>query len=476
MKYVREPYKKIQFHNQGNSGETQITEENSAEILAEIRYALLEADVALPVVKNFIANIKERSLGKEVIHSLTPGQSIVQIVNQELITLLSKDDNEKPFLQHQNSNEPQIILMAGLQGVGKTTTTGKIGLWISKKRKAKVLLTSCDTYRPAAAEQLKILADSVNIDFYEHKNTISEPVQIGENALNYAKKYLYDYLLIDTAGRLSLDEAMMSELQDLQTTLEPSETLFVVDSMQGQNALTVAAEFNKSVKLSGVVLTKVDGDSRGGTLLSVRSVTGCPVRFVGNSEKLDGLELFDAKRFADRILGMGDILSLVEKAQESIETEDSEKLALKLKSGKKFNLNDYRKQLSQVNKLGGIASILNYLPSAIRDKAQNLNTLNLEKNVKKQDAIISSMTKRERLAPEIIKAHRKKRIALGSGTTIPEVNQLLNQFSTMQSMLRQGGGIGKNIMGGAPNFKSTNTQNRRKNRKQKNRLKKRRKR
>ena len=457
-------------------GETKITEENSAEILAEIRYALLEADVALPVVKNFIANIRERSLGKEVIHSLTPGQSIVQIVNQELITLLRKDNDEKPFLQHQNSNEPLIILMAGLQGVGKTTTTGKIGLWIAKKRRAKVLLTSCDTYRPAAAEQLKILADSVNVDFFEHEKTISEPIQIGKNALNYAKKYLYDYLLIDTAGRLSLDDVMMRELQDLQTTLEPSETLFVVDSMQGQNALSVAAEFNKSVKLSGVILTKVDGDSRGGTLLSVRSVTGCPVRFVGNSEKLDGLELFDATRFANRILGMGDILSLVEKAQESIETEDSEKLASKLKSGKKFNLNDYRKQLSQVNKLGGIASILNYLPSAIKDKAQNLNTTNLEKNVKKQDAIISSMTKKERLAPGIIKAHRKKRIALGSGTTIPEVNQLLNQFNTMQSMLRQGGSIGKNIMGGVPNFKSANTHDKRKNRKQKNRLKKRRKR
>ena len=467
--------KKFSSIIQGIRGETRITEENSAEILAEIRYALLEADVALPAVKTFIANIKERSLGNEVIHSLTPGQTIVQIVNQELITLLSTDNDKKPFLQHQNSNEPQTILMAGLQGVGKTTTTGKIGLWISKKRKAKVLLASCDTYRPAAAEQLKILADSVNVDFFEHERTISEPIQIGETALHYAKKFLYDYLLIDTAGRLSLDEAMMSELKGLQNTLEPSETLFVVDSMQGQNALSVAAEFNKSVTLSGVILTKVDGDSRGGTLLSVRSVTGCPVRFVGNSEKLDGLELFDAKRFADRILGMGDILSLVEKAQESIETENSEKLALKLKSGKKFNLNDYRKQLSQVNKLGGIASILNYLPSAIRDKAQNLNTTNLEKNVKKQDAIISSMTKKERLAPEIIKAQRKKRIALGSGSTIPEVNQLLNQFNTMQSMLRQGGGIGKNIMGGITNFKSANTKDKRKNRKQKNRLKKRRK-
>ena len=351
-----------------------------------------------------------------------------------------------------------------------------MGFGFQKKRKAKVLLASCDTYRPAATEQLKILADSVNVDFFEHKETISEPLQIGEIALNYAKKFLYDYLLIDTAGRLSLDEAMMAELQQLQTTLEPSETLFVVDSMQGQNALSVAAEFNKSVKLSGVVLTKVDGDSRGGTLLSVRSVTGCPIRFVGNSEKLDGLELFDATRFADRILGMGDILSLIEKAQESIETEDSEKLASKLKSGKKFNLNDYRKQLSQVNKLGGIASILNYLPSAIKDKAQNLNTTNLEKNVKKQDAIISSMTKKERLAPEIIKAQRKKRIALGSGNTIPEVNQLLNQFNTMQSMLKQGGGISKNIMGGTPNFKSAVALDRRKNRKQKNRLKKRRKR
>ena len=467
--------KKFSSIIQGIRGETRITEENSAEILAEIRYALLEADVALPAVKTFIANIKERSLGNEVINSLTPGQTIVQIVNQELITLLSTDNDKKPFLQRQNSNEPQIILMAGLQGVGKTTTTGKIGLWISKKRKAKVLLASCDTYRPAAAEQLKILADSVNVDFFEHERTISEPIQIGETALHYAKKFLYDYLLIDTAGRLSLDEAMMSELKDLQNTLEPSETLFVVDSMQGQNALPVAAEFSKSVKISGVVLTKVDGDSRGGTLLSVHSVTGCPIRFVGNSEKLDGLELFDAKRFADRILGMGDILSLVEKAQESIETENSEKLALKLKSGKKFNLNDYRKQLSQVNKLGGIASILNYLPSAIRDKAQNLNTTNLEKNVKKQDAIISSMTKKERLAPEIIKAQRKKRIALGSGSTIPEVNQLLNQFNTMQSMLRQGGGIGKNIMGGITNFKSANTKDKRKNRKQKNRLKKRRK-
>ncbi|MDA9718855.1 signal recognition particle protein [Betaproteobacteria bacterium] len=459
--------KKFSSIIKGIRGETKITEENSAEILAEIRYALLEADVALPVVKNFIANIRDRSLGKEVIHSLTPGQSIVQIVNQELITLLSTGNDEKPFLQYQSSSEPQIILMAGLQGVGKTTTTGKIGLWISKKRKARVLLASCDTYRPAAAEQLKILADSVNIDFFEHEKTISQPVQIGETALNYAKKFLYDYLLIDTAGRLSLDEAMMAELQQLQTTLEPSETLFVVDSMQGQNALSVAVEFNNRVKLSGVVLTKVDGDSRGGTLLSVRSVTGCPIRFVGNSEKLDGLELFDATRFADRILGMGDILSLVEKAQESIETEDSEKLALKLKSGKKFNLNDYRKQISQVNKLGGIASILNYLPSAIRDKAQNLNTTNLEKNVKKQDAIISSMTKRERIAPEIIKAQRKKRIALGSGNTIPEVNQLLNQFNTMQSLLKQGGGISKNIMSGVPNFKSANALDRRKNRKQK---------
>ena len=458
-------------------GKARITEENSAEMLAEIRYALLEADVALPVVKNFITKIKEKSLGKEVLSSLTPGQSIVQIVNQELVTLLSSDNDEKPFLRMTSANEPQIILMAGLQGVGKTTTAAKIGLWLSKKKKAKVLLTSCDTYRPAAVDQLRILANSINIDFFENVNSSNlNPNQIGADALAYATKYVYDYLIVDTAGRLSLDKNMMNELQDLHNDLQPAETLFVVDSMQGQNAITVAAEFNNSVKLTGIVLTKVDGDSRGGTLLSVKSITGCPIRFIGNSEKIDGLELFEAKRFADRILGMGDILTLVEKAQDSVKAEDSGKLVSKLKSGKKFDLNDYRTQLSQVRRLGGISTILNYLPSAIRDKAQNLDTINLEQNTKKQDAIISSMTKKERLVPEIIKAQRKKRIANGSGNTIPEVNKLLNQFNTMQLMLKKGGGIGGEFIGNKPRLRSGSIQDRRKTRRQKNRIKKRRKR
>ena len=417
-------------------GETRITEQNSKEMLAEIRYALLEADVALPVVKHFISKLKEKALGQDVYDSLTPGQALIGIVNQELVELLKAEENTPSFLQI-TKNDPHITLLTGLQGVGKTTTCGKLAHWISKKRKGKVLLVSCDTQRPAAVAQLKTLANSINTDFFMIEKSIEkDPLEIGKQALHFAKANLYDYMIIDTAGRLSINQEMMTQLKLLSTSIKPSETLFVLDSMQGQTAVEVAKEFHSSIPITGIILTKTDGDSRGGSLISVKTITQCPIRFIGNSEKIDGLEEFDATRFADRILGMGDILGLVEKAQENLELEESEKIISKIKSGKKFDLEDYRKQLTQMNKIGGLSSMLNYLPASLKEKARGVSTGNIDIKAKKQSAIISSMTKYEKRHPEIIKSQRKKRIATGSGNSVQEVNQLLSQFSQMRAMFK----------------------------------------
>ena len=426
-------------------GEARITEKNTQEILREIRLALLDADVALPVVKNFLNQVKEKSTGAEVLTSLSPGQALVGIVNQELIDLMRNDSDSFAEL-NVKTKPPAVILLAGLQGAGKTTTCGKLAVWLKKtKKNTKILTVSCDVYRPAAIRQLETISEQANVDFFKTENTDSIS-QIAKTAVDHAKKHFYDVLLVDTAGRLAIDEEMMAEITDLQTLLKPVETLFVVDSMQGQDALEVAKTFNSHIDLTGIILTKLDGDSRGGALLSVKSVTGCPTKFVGVSEKLDGLEKFNAERFAKRLLGMGDVLSIVEKAQQSINHQSATKLMEKIKSGKKFTLNEYRIQINQMRSMGGLSSLVGMLPSSIQEATKGKNLGHIDNSVKKQEGIILSMTPQERNLPEIIKSSRKKRIANGAGVHVQEVNKLINQFEQMQSMMKKMGGSTLNKM------------------------------
>ncbi len=420
-------------------GEARITEKNTQEILREIRLALLEADVALPVVKNFLNQIKEKSLGTEVLTSLTPGQTLVGIVNKELIKLMENDSSENGGLNVKTS-PPAVILLAGLQGAGKTTSCGKLALWLKKQQtNPKILMVSCDIYRPAAIRQLQTISEQAEVDFYNSEKDDSVE-EIAKKAISYAKTHFSDFVIIDTAGRLAIDKKMMEEMTGLQKLVNPVETLLIVDSMQGQDALEVAKSFNSHINLTGVILTKLDGDSRGGSLLSVKSVTGCPIKFVGVSEKLDGLEKFDAHRFSNRLLGMGDILAIVEKAQQSVDHESANSLMEKLKAGKKFTLDEYRLQIKQMRNMGGLSSLIGMLPSSIKEATKGKNLDVLDDSVKKQEGIIFSMTRSERRSPEIIKASRKKRIANGAGVTIQEVNKLLNQFDQMQSMMKKMGG------------------------------------
>ncbi len=422
-------------------GEARITEANVSGALRDARMALLEADVALPVVKVFIERVRERALGQEVIGSLTPGQALVGVVHRELTSLMGGENARLDLAV----TPPAVVLLAGLQGTGKTTTAAKLAKMLATERK-KPLLVSCDVYRPAAIEQLKALATQVGVDFFPSE-VGQKPVEIALAALGHARTHYHDVLLVDTAGRLAIDAAMMREIAELHAALNPAETLFVVDSMQGQDAVNVAKAFNDVLPLTGIVLTKLDGDARGGAALSVRQVTGKPIKFAGTSEKPDGFEPFHPERMASRILGMGDVLSLVEEARKSVDVEEAKKLAEKVKKGEGFDLEDFKQQVGQMRKMGGIASLVDKLPTQLAQAAQSSQMD--EKQLRRVEGIINSMTPDERVRPEIIKASRKRRIAAGAGVPVQEVNRLLNQFEQMREMMKrmQKGGLAKMMRG-----------------------------
>ncbi|MES2353534.1 MAG: signal recognition particle protein [Pseudomonadota bacterium] len=420
-------------------GEARLTETNIQDALREVRMALLEADVALPVVKEFIAAVKEKALGQEVVQSLSPGQALIGVVHEELTRLMGESNATLNLA----STPPAIILMAGLQGSGKTTTSGKLAKFLKEQQKKKVLLVSCDVYRPAAIEQLKTLAKQLDVEFFA--STIDQkPVDIANAALDYARKQFCDVLIVDTAGRLSIDEAMMTEIRDLHSALRPVETLFVVDAMQGQDAVNVAKAFGDALPLTGIVLTKLDGDARGGAALSVRHVTQRPIKFAGVGEKLTGLEPFHPERMASRILGMGDVLSLIEQAKDHIDQEEAKKLADKLKKGKNFDLEDFKAQIVQMKKMGGVSALLDKLPAQFANAATAAPGAD-DNTIRRIEGIINSMTPQERQKPEVLKASRKRRIAAGAGVQVQEVNRLLNQFEEMQKMMKQmsKGGLAK---------------------------------
>ncbi len=428
-------------------GEARITESNTQEMLREVRLALLEADVALPVVRELLARVKEKALGAEVVGSLSPGQALVGVVQSELTAIIGGDLGAGANGLNLAVTPPAIILMAGLQGAGKTTTVGKLARLLKAQRK-KVLVVSCDVYRPAAIEQLKAVAAQVDVDFFP-SDVSQAPLAIAAAAVDWAKKHHHDVLLIDTAGRLSIDQAMMDEIAALHGSLSPSETLFVVDAMTGQDAVNTARAFADVLPLTGVVLTKLDGDSRGGAALSVRHVTGKPIKFVGVSEKLDGLEVFHPERMASRILGMGDIMALVEEAHKNVDVHEAEKLAKKLKSGNRFDLEDFKSQLQQMKKMGGLGGLLDKLPAQMQAAAQGADMSRAERDTLRMEGIINSMTMQERSKPELIKASRKRRIAAGAGVQIQEVNRLLKQFEQMQTVMKQmqKGGLAKMMRG-----------------------------
>src|SRR5258706_519948 len=420
-------------------GHARLTEDNVQEMLREVRLALLDADAGLPVVKDFVARVKERALGQEVIGSLTPGQALVGVVHDELVALMGGTNAALDLA----TQPPAVVLLAGLQGSGKTTSAGKLARLLATTTKKKVLLVSTDVYRPAAIEQLASLAAKLGVELYP-SDPSQKPVEIARAALDWAKRHYFDVLIVDTAGRLAIDAPMMEEVKAIHAALDPVETLFVVDSMQGQDAVNVARAFNEALPLTGVILTKLDGDARGGAALSVRHVTGKPIKFVGVSEKLDGLEVFHPERMATRILGMGDILGLVEDARAKVDEHEAQKLAEKFKKGKDFDLDDFRAQLQQMKKMGGIAGFTDKLPLQITQMAQKSPDLQ-EKALKRTEGIINSMTPLERRKPELLKASRKRRIAAGAGVQVQEVNRLLAQFEQMQKMMKmmRSGSLGK---------------------------------
>lgn len=422
-------------------GQARLTEDNIADALREVRLALLEADVALPVVRDFIAHVKERALGREVIGSLTPGQALIQVVHEELTRLMGEHNAALNLA----TTPPAVILMAGLQGSGKTTSSAKLARLL-KEQKKKVLLVSCDVYRPAAIEQLRQLARQLQVDFHEAPAG-ARPVDIARQALDYARTHYYDVVIVDTAGRLAIDQEMMDEIRALHEALKPIETLFVVDAMQGQDAVNVARAFNEALPLTGVVLTKLDGDARGGAALSVRAVTGKPIKFVGVSEKPTGLEPFHPERMASRVLGMGDVLSLIEEARRQVDQAEAARLAKKLKTGKGFDLEDFRAQLQQMQKMGGLSALLEKLPGNLAQAAQGQQLD--DRLLRRIEGIINSMTPEERANPAILKASRKRRIAAGAGVQVQDVNRLLKQFEDMQKMMKSlsKGGLGKMLRG-----------------------------
>ena len=407
-------------------GYGKITEDNISEMMREIRLSLLEADVNYKVVKEFTNNVKEKALGEEVNKSLNPGELFVKIVKDELTELLGGENTPLNI-----SGNPATLMLVGLQGSGKTTTIGKLANYLRKNNKKKPLLVACDVYRPAAIDQLKQIGKELNIEVYSEGK--GNPVEISKNGIKYAKDNGYDYVLIDTAGRLQIDESLMDELDNIQKKVNPDETILVIDSMMGQDAINVINGFNDKIKLSGVILTKLDGDTRGGVALSVKHLTNLPIKFIGVSEKMDGLTPFYPERMASRILGMGDILSIVEQVQSEIDEKEAEKTAKKMMKGN-FDLEDFLNQLNQIKKLGPLENLLKLLPGA---KKMGLNNVNIDpKIMKRTEAIVLSMTPEERRDPSILKASRKKRIADGSGTTVTDVNKLLTQFEEMKKMMK----------------------------------------
>jgi signal recognition particle subunit SRP54 len=422
------------------SGQARITESNVADMLREIRVALLEADVALPVVRDFMARVKEKALGQEVLSSLKPGQVLVSLVQKELAATMGDGVSDLNLA----TQPPAVILMAGLQGAGKTTTTAKLAKYLIQKRKKKVLTVSADVYRPAAIEQLKTVTLQAGAEWFPSQSD-QRPLDIAQAALDHAKRHYFDVLLVDTAGRLAIDETLMNEIKQLQSHLKPIETLFVVDAMLGQDAVQTAKAFHEALELTGIVLTKTDGDSRGGAALSVKQVTGVPIKFAGTSEKMDGIELFDAERHAGRILGMGDIVALVEQVTANVDMEAAQQLAEKFKSGNAFDLNDFLAQIQQMRSMGGLAELMDKLPSQLAAKAQGADLGKAEKDIARKQGIIHSMTPKERARPDLIKATRKRRIANGAGVQVQDVNRLLNEFSQMQDMMKKmrGGGLMK---------------------------------
>ena len=425
-------------------GEARLTEDNIADALREVRLALLEADVALPAIKALIAAVKEKAVGEEVIGSLSPGQALVGVVHRELTQLMGVAHNGLNLA----TQPPAIILMAGLQGAGKTTTVGKLAKLLRETQKKKVLVVSCDVYRPAAIEQLKTVAEQAGVDFFPSLTT-DKPVDIARKAVDWAKRHYHDVLLVDTAGRLAIDEAMMKEIAELHSAVDPIETLFVVDAMLGQDAINTAKAFSDALPLTGIILTKLDGDARGGAALSVRHVTGRPIKYAGVGEKLTGIEAFHPERMASRILGMGDVLSLIEDAKKGIDEQQAVEFAKKLKSGKSFDLNDFKNQMSQMRKMGGITSMLDKLPAQFAQAASQMQGGVEDKAVRRIEGIINSMTPLERSKPELLKASRKRRIATGAGVQVQEVNRLLKQFEQTQKMMKQfsKGGITKLMRG-----------------------------
>ena len=425
------------------TGKGRLTEDNIKDTLREVRMALLEADVALPVVREFIAQVKERALGEEVNKSLTPGQEFLRIVRTELEKAMG-EANEELNLAVQ---PPAVILMAGLQGAGKTTSVGKLAKFLKERHKKKVLVVSADVYRPAAIKQLQTLAEALKVDFFPTE-TSQKPVDIAEAALKHAKLNFFDVLIVDTAGRLHVDGEMMEEIQNIHAVLNPVETLFTVDAMTGQDAANTAKAFNEALPLTGVILTKVDGDARGGAALSIRQITGKPIKFLGVGEKTDALEPFHPDRIASRILGMGDVMSLIEDLQRSVDQEKAEKMAQKFKKGDEFTLEDFRDQLIEMKKMGGMMSMLDKLPGA-KNLPEHVKNQVDDKMFIKMEAIINSMTLKERANPEIIKGSRRRRIAQGSGTQVQDVNKLLKQFDEMQRMMKKmrKGGMAKMMRG-----------------------------
>ncbi|MGF1528479.1 MAG: signal recognition particle protein [Candidatus Competibacterales bacterium] len=425
-------------------GQGRLTEDNIKDALRDVRMALLEADVALPVVRTFIAQVKERALGQEVAKSLQPGQVLIKIVHDELVKLMG-EANAGLNLKSQG---PAVVLMAGLQGSGKTTSSAKLARWLKESQGKAPLLVSCDVYRPAAIDQLKTLANQIQVEWFA-SDPSQKPVAIAKGALEAARRGQFDVLIVDTAGRLAIDEAMMAEIKELHASLNPVETLFVVDSMTGQDAATTAKAFDEALALTGVVLTKADGDARGGAALSVRHITGKPIKFIGTGEKTQALEPFHPERIADRILGKGDIVSLVEQVQSQVDQQKAEKIAKKLQKGKGFTLEDLKEQMEQMSKLGDMGDLLGKIPGMGGAMAKAMDKQDPNKEVRRMVAIINSMTPQERRFPDVIKGSRKRRIAAGSGTQVQDVNRLLKQYTQMQKMMKQmkKGGMEKMMRG-----------------------------
>jgi signal recognition particle subunit SRP54 len=432
-------------------GQARLTEANTQEMLREVRVALLEADVALPVVRDFIARVREKALGEDVAGSLTPGQALVGVVHRELTALMGGDLPAEERELSLAVQPPAVILLAGLQGAGKTTTVAKLAKWLIEERRKKVLTVSTDVYRPAAIEQLRTVSEQAGAQFFpSHAN--DAPVEIAQRAIDHARRHYFDVLIVDTAGRLAIDEAMMQEVAALHAALRPVETLFVVDSMLGQDAVNTARAFADRLPLTGVILTKLDGDARGGAALSVRHVTGRPIKFIGVAERIGGLERFDPERMAGRVLGMGDVVALVEDVRKAVDLQSAEKLAKKIQAGDRFDLTDFKEQIGQMRRMGGLSGLLDKLPAQLAAAAGQVSDKDADRQVRRIEGIIDSMTPAERAKPELLKASRKRRIAAGSGVPVQEVNRLLSQFEQMRSMMKQmkKGGLAKMMraMGG----------------------------